>query len=274
MPTSESRAESSEDKGVATEKKEKEEAEASQRPLKLRKKRSLDTDSCTFFKLFFACVYLLAVWSYAEHSQENISRSITLFIFHRLLGGIFCIAFISTWVQIIGLCGEHGIQPVKDTMDLLREIGKSKFSFPTVFWFNTSDKFIKLVCGGGLVTSLLYTLNILPTLSLAISCFFFLSFKLVGREFFALQFDNLLIDTAFLALFLPPIRVLPFLTLPNTQFYQNSMLWLVWWLAFRLMLGSGLCKITSGDKTWRNGTALTYHYWSQPMVCIVLIIAA
>jgi len=37
------------------------------------------------------------------------------------------------------------------------------------------------------------------------------------------------------------------------------------WLGFRLMLGSGLCKVYSNDKNWSNGMALSYHYWSQPM---------
>ena len=37
------------------------------------------------------------------------------------------------------------------------------------------------------------------------------------------------------------------------------------WLLFRLMLLSGLAKLTSGDPTWRNLTALRYHYETQPL---------
>lgn len=80
-----------------------------------------------------------------------------------------------------------------------------------------------------------------------------MSFKTVGREFFALQFDNLLLDTSIWAILLPPIRVIPFLEIPTSSFYNKSILWLIRWLMFRLMVGSGLCKVTSGDKTWRNG---------------------
>lgn len=36
------------------------------------------------------------------------------------------------------------------------------------------------------------------------------------------------------------------------------------WLAFRLMLGSGLIKLR-GDEVWRNGTALYYHFTTQPV---------
>jgi hypothetical protein len=36
------------------------------------------------------------------------------------------------------------------------------------------------------------------------------------------------------------------------------------WLIFRIMLGAGLIKIR-GDEVWRNGTALYYHFESQPI---------
>src|SRR6185369_14085981 len=37
------------------------------------------------------------------------------------------------------------------------------------------------------------------------------------------------------------------------------------WLLFRLMFSSGFVKLASGDPTWRNLTALTFHYWTQPL---------
>src|SRR4030095_47393 len=36
-------------------------------------------------------------------------------------------------------------------------------------------------------------------------------------------------------------------------------------LLFKLMLMSGVVKLTSGDDSWWNLTALDYHYWSQPL---------
>ena len=36
------------------------------------------------------------------------------------------------------------------------------------------------------------------------------------------------------------------------------------WLIFRIMLGAGLIKIR-GDEIWRNGTALYYHFETQPI---------
>ena len=39
----------------------------------------------------------------------------------------------------------------------------------------------------------------------------------------------------------------------------------MWWLLFRLMFLSGITKIASGDPTWADWTALTYHYATQPL---------
>jgi len=43
------------------------------------------------------------------------------------------------------------------------------------------------------------------------------------------------------------------------------LLWLLRWLLFRLLFGSGVAKLLSGDPTWRDLTALRYHYETQPL---------
>jgi len=42
-------------------------------------------------------------------------------------------------------------------------------------------------------------------------------------------------------------------------------LFLLKFLLFKLLLMSGVVKLTSGDDCWWNLTALDYHYWSQPL---------
>lgn len=44
-----------------------------------------------------------------------------------------------------------------------------------------------------------------------------------------------------------------------------ALIWLCRLLLFRLMFQSGLCKLESGDETWRNLTAMNYHYETQPL---------
>ena len=41
--------------------------------------------------------------------------------------------------------------------------------------------------------------------------------------------------------------------------------WLLWWLLFRLMFESGLVKLTWGDETWWNLSALEVHFETQPL---------
>ena len=36
-------------------------------------------------------------------------------------------------------------------------------------------------------------------------------------------------------------------------------------LNFRVMMGGGAGKWYGGDKSWRNGTAMSFHYWTQPL---------
>src|SRR5205814_4839840 len=44
-----------------------------------------------------------------------------------------------------------------------------------------------------------------------------------------------------------------------------TVLWLCRWLLFRLMFMSGAVKLLSADRTWWTGTALTFHYETQPL---------
>ena len=40
---------------------------------------------------------------------------------------------------------------------------------------------------------------------------------------------------------------------------------LIVWLLFRLIFASSVVKLTSGDPAWIDGTALQYHYFTQPL---------
>ena len=46
---------------------------------------------------------------------------------------------------------------------------------------------------------------------------------------------------------------------------SRILIWLYRWLVFRYLLLAGAVKLLSGDATWRDWTALQYHFWTQPL---------
>ena len=180
-------------------------------------------------------------------------------IFIRLLGVIYLIAFSSLWVQIIGLLGENGILPIKLFLAHAEEVlgSKSFLKLPTVFWLNSSDQALHAICGLGVFFSLLIIFNILPAVSLLILWFLYLSIVNVGQDFLSFQWDILLLEIGFLSIFLAPWK--------RSLRPSRWLIFLFHLLLFKLMVQSGAVKLLSKDSTWSNLTALTYHYWTQPI---------
>jgi hypothetical protein len=85
---------------------------------------------------------------------------------------------------------------------------------------------------------------------LAVSWVLWVSICSVGQDFLSFQWDLLLVEAGFLAMFASDALLI---------------VWLFRLLIFRLMFMSGVVKLASGDATWRNLTALQYHYETQPL---------
>ncbi len=92
---------------------------------------------------------------------------------------------------------------------------------------------------------------------------FYLSLFHASRIFLGYQWDTLLLETGFLAIFMAPLAMSP--GFPPSAEPTAGVRWLLWWLLFRLMFSSGLAKLRTGDRTWRSLTALCYHYETQPL---------
>jgi predicted DCC family thiol-disulfide oxidoreductase YuxK len=192
--------------------------------------------------------------------------------FLRALGLIYLIAFVSLWVQVSGLIGTDGVSPINQFLPAVYErFGRSAYSLlPTLCWFNSSNSFLHFLCGSGVALSLLLILGIAPVVSLAALFVLYLSLTIAGQTFLSFQWDILLLESGFLSIFLAPWRILPkelfwpVSRIPVTRVSRPA-LFLLKFLLFKLMLMSGVVKLTSGDDCWWNLTALDYHYWSQPL---------
>ena len=186
-------------------------------------------------------------------------------LFMRALGIINLIAFISLGSQIEGLIGSGGILPLTPFLDAVRnQYGSQSYNLlPTLFWFNSGDAAILLACKAGIVLSILLILDLAPWIVPAVLWALYLSLSLAARDFLSFQWDILLLEINFLAIFLNAPRLWPRFWNPSGP--SCAALWILRLALFKLMLQSGLVKLLSGDATWKNLTALTFHYETQPI---------
>jgi predicted DCC family thiol-disulfide oxidoreductase YuxK len=190
-------------------------------------------------------------------------------LFLRAVGAIYLIAFLSLWPQIDGLIGEQGILPVGQHLQSAREqLGaEAFFLLPTLCWFNSSNAFLHFLCGAGAIISVLLMAGLAPVLSLCLLFVLYLSLTIAGQTFLSFQWDILLLEAGFLAIFLAPFRWR--LKAPRDAPVSRVGLFLLKLLLFKLMFMSGVVKLTSGDDSWWNLTALDYHYWTQPLPTVI-----
>jgi predicted DCC family thiol-disulfide oxidoreductase YuxK len=215
---------------------------------------------------FFSALTRLGWGRHIEPPTHNLVR----WVFLRSLGLIYLVAFVSLWVQIIGLVGSNGIQPANSAMETMRHradaqhLGLERYHLvPTLCWFKATDGFLKFQCAAGVTLAIVLIIGVAPAPCLFLLWLIYLSLTTVCGEFLSFQWDNLLLETGFLAIFLAPLQLWPRLSrgVPPSRL----VLWLLRWLLFKLMFQSGCVKLLSGDPAWRQLTALTFHYETQPL---------
>jgi predicted DCC family thiol-disulfide oxidoreductase YuxK len=211
----------------------------------------------------------LARWFWGRHVEPP-DHFLTRWIFLRALGAIYLFAIVSFWMQIGGLIGHDGILPTSQFMSAVKQqydaqgIGVERFSLtPTLCWLDASDHFLNFQCAAGTIFALLLLFDIAPAPCLALLWLLYLSLTVAGQDFLGFQWDNLLLEAGFLAIFIAPLRLLPRLSgeAPPSRISR----WLLRLVLFKLMFSSGCVKLLSQDPTWRGLTALTFHYQTQPL---------
>jgi len=182
--------------------------------------------------------------------------ALTQWLFLRVLAAIYIVAFASLAVQVTGLLGEHGISPAHDFLGRVgTSLGWMRFwAAPSLFWISSTDKILVGAAWMGVGLGAVLFIGRLERLALVLLYVVYLSFSLAGQEFLSFQWDALLLETGFLAIFFG-----------HTIVTQRTIAWLFRWLAFRLYFLSGFVKLASGDPNWRSLSALDFHYWTQPL---------
>lgn len=184
------------------------------------------------------------------------SHSIICFLFPRLLGVVYFFMFFPFLFQIRALIGKEGILPVKSLLEIYQtNLGKWRYYWiPSVFWLGASDAALVAVPAAGSLLAIFLALGYYPALLLPILIFLHLSIITAGQDFLSFGWEMLFCEISFNAFLIS-----------LTNDYNLAAWFSINLLLFRFHFKSGTSKLQSGDPSWRDLTALKYHYETQPI---------
>lgn len=184
------------------------------------------------------------------------SYTIASALLPRLLGLIYFFAIGAFILQIKGLMGSNGILPVHDYLNFFREHVSSKryFYIPTLFWISDSDRSLLGLTVLGTLISIILMFGYYPAVCLALLFLIHLSIVSVGQDFLSFGWESFLLELTFYTFWTTLTPVPNFIAWINLNF-----------LLFRFHVQAGAVKLQSHDESWRNLTALAFHYQSQPL---------
>lgn len=173
-------------------------------------------------------------------------------LFLKALALVYLAAFASLTTQITALAGGGGIFPLAEQLHAQTAAWPERvLAYPSLFWLNASDTALQGAVWMGCALALALLLGWFERLSLIMLFLLYLSLSHAGQIFLNFQWDYLLLEAGFLAIFLPG--------------GGRLVVWLFRWLLFRLRFLSGLSKLVSGDPGWTGLTALGSYFETQPL---------
>jgi len=191
-------------------------------------------------------------WLGAGQTQQRL----TGWLFLRLLALIYLAAFLSLSGQLAGLVGPDGILPFDEYLSqAAQQLGQPAawFQVPSLFWCTGAGELPlqgAALLGSALALVLLFARW--ERVVLIALFILYLSLYQAGQIFTNFQWDTLLLESGFLAIFLPGGA-------------NRLLIFLFEWLLFRLRFMSGLFKLLSGDPSWSGFTALNHYFEAQPL---------
>lgn len=177
---------------------------------------------------------------------------LTCWLFLRGLALVYFVAFASLAVQIDGLAGPNGLLPFRETLSYAyQESGwHAWWKIPTVFWLDASDTALRFAAYGGCVLAIMLFVGRQPMFALVGMFVLYLSLFHAGDTFLSFQWDTLLMETGFLAIFL-------------VRGPTGLVIFMYHWLLFRFRFMSGFFKLHSDDPSWSGLTTLNYYFETQ-----------
>ncbi|MCB1136491.1 MAG: lipase maturation factor family protein [Chlamydiia bacterium] len=183
--------------------------------------------------------------------QLNGSFALSQALFLRAMGFVYAIAFVSLLIQVRGLFGSRGIQPIAE---LTSSVSRQFLRAPSLFWWWNSDRVLLASAALGAILGFLCLCGWMHPVFFVLMWGLYLSFYSLGSPFLGYQWDALLLEAGFI-------------TMGYSMQQPPQMLYvlLLSFLLFRLMFSSGVVKWTSRCPLWRSLRAMEVHYESQPL---------
>ena len=198
-------------------------------------------------------------------------------LFLRAVGLVYLIAIASWWVQIDDLVGSGGLVPAAPWLKRVSESAEAQnlsrmANVPTVFWWiGASDTALHVTAAAGCALAVCLIAGFITGPCLVGLFLIYLSFVTTGSPFMNFQWDILLLEVGFLSIFLAPWRCLRlgWKSPPVPAPHHMAFLVLLWLVVAKLMFFSGWTKIAWAGEAhpewWPEHTAMTYHYFTQPI---------
>lgn len=215
---------------------------------------------------------LLTRWAWGSDTLLP-TYQISGWLFPRLMGLVFFAAFIGLWLQIDGLAGSRGILPVASQLHAVQSHFAAAgmpyeawWQFPTLLWFGAGDGMLHFWLAVGTAAAVMMILGIAAAPAALVAWACYLSFVCAVPLFLNFQWDSLLLEAGLLAALYAPWQ---WRLRSGSCAPTRAGRLLVWWLLFRLMFESGVVKLhgfdANGTNAWLEGTALKFHYFTQPI---------
>jgi hypothetical protein len=208
------------------------------------------------------------------------------YLYHSLIGFAYLAAFLSLYFEYSGLLGINGLQPAETYIIHLRKevlhindknilLSHSNYSFklllqyylklPSFAAFSvefgvTVDAMMNFIIIIGSIVSSLISAGYHSSILYVICFLSYLSLFIVGQQWMSFQWDILLLETGFLAIFSAPYFINPSKVSYKSNHY---FIWCYRFLAFKLMFLSGIVKLNANCPTWNDLSALEYHFATQ-----------
>src|SRR5262249_45013644 len=134
---------------------------------------------------------------------------LTRFVVLRLLGFVYCAAFLSLARQVLPLIGHGGLLPADAFLSRVQEhFGSHAAAFgqvPSLFWLGASAATLVRTAWLGFALSLVVALGFANAIVMAFLWMLYMSFVHIGQDWYGYGWEIQLLETGFLAIFLCPL---------------------------------------------------------------------